>query len=39
MKEELRKLYGEYNEALDKAEVWTHESIEGFIRWILTDEV
>lgn len=39
MKEELRKLYKEYQQALEEAQLWSHESEVGFIRWILTGEL
>jgi hypothetical protein len=39
MKEEFRKLYAEYKEEINKAELWTHESIEGFLEWLLTGKI
>lgn len=36
MKEELRELYLEYKNALEENAVWTHESTNGFIEWLLT---
>lgn len=39
MKEELKKLYREYKDAIEEAQLWTHESEIGFIHWILTGEL
>jgi hypothetical protein len=39
MREELKRLYQEYKDELDKAQLWNNESLESFWKWLLTGEL
>lgn len=39
MKEELRELYKEYKSLLYKVREWDSPTIDGFIRWLITNEL
>lgn len=39
MKEELRELFEEYKSLLYKEREWDFPTINGFIRWLITNEL